>query len=377
MTTSSLLARYLFYEPSQITYAFIEQTIDEGVKPIDIIVFVVKFMSKYALTSNVWVMMQCKEFLHALNEMKTSKTRDKERGRFIRLCMGLFGVLMYCEKGQYKFVDENDTYKVFADDIHSILSHEQHTIWDDTLLDFRDILKEDVYNLLNTLKKFFQNMFGENEEVLLRKSFIILRYLLTLTPKHIFKNTKHGCKLDVIDMVFIVCMLYSQSTLCAVELASYISISKDIFYFKVCKKDKKERVNLLFYVVYTIITRKAFNTPFDGLGIEQVEKAILEEQSMLEEEKLRVDDQVVKDKGSIEKAKKNMETEDAINKCRFLYFYSDYDDHVGLQIRFEKERLQLLDRIEQTSRLRNVDVAWNIENEKNFICVSKLQGREM
>jgi hypothetical protein len=377
MTTSSSLARYLFYEPSKITDAFIEQTIDEGIKPNDIIVFVVKFMSKYALTGNVWVMMQCKEFLHALSEVKTGKIRDKERGRFVRLCMGLFGVLMYCEKGQYKFVDDNDTCKVFADDIHSFLSHEQNTIWDDTLLNFKDILKDDVYNLLNILQRCFQNMFGENEEVLLRKSFVILRYLLTLTPKHLFKKNKHGCKLDVIDMVFIVCMLYSQYTFCTKELASYISISKDIFYLKVCKKDKKERVNLLFYVVYTIITRKAFNIPFDGLGIEHVEKAILEEQSMQEEEKSRVDDHDIKEKGASDKAKKSMETEDAANKCKFLYFYSEYDDHLGLQIRFEKERLQLLDRIEQTSRLRNIDVAWNIENEKNFICVSKLQGREM
>jgi hypothetical protein len=129
--------------------------------------------------------------------------------------------------------------------------------------------------------------------------------------------------------------------------------------------------------VYTIITRKAFNIPFDGLGIEHVEKVILEEQSMQEEEKSRVDDHDLKEKGASDKAKKSMETEDAANKCKFLYFYSEYDDHLGLQIRFEKERLQLLDRIEQTSRLRNIDVAWNIENEKNFICVSKLQGREM
>jgi hypothetical protein len=382
MTTSALLARYLFYESSQITETFIEQIIDEGIKPNDIILFVVKFMSKYALTGNVWVMMQCREFLQALNEIKLSKSRDTERKRFIKLCMGIFGILMYCEKGQYTFVDENDTYKVFANDIQSILLHEQNTVWDDTLSNFKGVLKDDVYNLLNTLQKHFKNMFGENEEVILRKSFVILRYLLTLTPKHVFKNTKHGnpTKLDVIDMVFIVCMMYSQNTFCSKELASYIAISKDIFYVKVSKKDKKERVNLMFYVVYTIITRKAFNTPFDGLGIEHVENAILEEQSLrLQEEKLREGEHALKDNafGTNDKAKKRMESEDASYKCRFLYFYSEYDDNLALQIKFERERIQLLDRIEQTSSMRNVDVAWNIENEKNFICVSKLQGREM
>lgn len=372
-----MLARYLFYEPSQITQQFVEQLLDEGIRPNDIIVFAVKFLSKYALTNNLWLLLQCKDFLQALSEMKMLKIRDKDRLRYTKLCLGLFGILMYCEKAQYKFIDESDTSKVFSNDIRSYLVNEQNTIWGDVLSDFKDVLREEVYDLLNILLRCLQNIFGESDEIILRKSFIIVRYLLTLTPKNIFQSTNHGCKLDIIDMVFAACMLHSQSRFCSTDIASYVAVIKDLFYFKASKKDKKERVNLLFHVIYTIITKKVCNTPFDGIGIEQVEKDILEQHVVLDKQASVSPQQSANQKEQKGASKKQLDASDVARKCRFLYFFSEYDDHVGLQIKFEKERLQLLERIEHSSRMRNVDVAWNIDDEKNFVLVSKLQGRDI
>lgn len=371
MTFSSTLARYLFYEPSQVTDTFLEQLLEEGIKPNDIIVFTVKFISKYALTDNLWLLLQCKEFLQALSELKTSKLRDKERVRYIKLCKGLFDLLLYYQKAQYKFYDEDDSYKMFENDIQSYLNVEQNTIWGDVLIDFKDILRDDVFSLLNILQKCLQNMFEQRHEIVLRKSFIIVRYLLTLTPKRLFKNTKHASKLDIIDIIFIVCMLFCQMNLYSNDIAVYVAVAKDIFYLRCPKKDKRERVNLLFYVIYTIITKKVTNIPYDGIGLHSVEQQILEEE--LVEEKGQPLSTSQTETSPKQSKDVDARSDDINRKCKWLYFYSDYDEHVGLQIKFERERLRLIDRFENASRLRNVDVAWNIENEKNFVCVSKLQ----
>jgi hypothetical protein len=382
MTLSSMLARYLYYEPSQITNSFIGELLEEGIKPNDIIVFAVKFMSKYALTSNLWILLQCKLFLQELSKIKIAKVKDKTCSRYAKLCMGLFGVLSCCDKAQYKFVDEGDSSKTFAHDINVYLTSDRSSIWDDVLINFKDVLKEDIYDLLNILQKCLQNVVGENPELSLRKSFIIVRYFLTLKPKSIFKRNSNGCKLDITDIVFITCLLHTQCHFCSTDLATYVSIAKDIFYFKASRKDKNERVNMLFYVIYTIITKSVSNIPFDSIGIEFVERKLLEDETSLDDKASSASAKEINQKdtsttNSKAKPKHHTESDDIELKCKLLYFYSDYDEHVGLQIKFEKERLQLLERIEQAARLRHVNVAWNIENEKSFVCVSKLQGRDM
>lgn len=381
-----MLARYLYYEPSQITNSFIGELLEEDIKPNDIIVFAVKFMSKYALTSNLWILLQCKTFLQELSKIKIAKVKDKTSSktcsRYAKLCMGLFGVLSCCDKAQYKFVDEGDSSKTFAHDINVYLTSDKNTIWNDVLINFKDVLKEDIYDLLNILQKCLQNAIGENPEFLLRKSFIIVRYFLTLKPKSIFKRNSNGCQLDITDIVFITCLLHTQCHFCSNDLTTYVSTAKDIFYFKASKKDKNERVNMLFYVIYTIITKSVSNIPFDSIGIEFVDRQLLEEEASLDDKVLSASEKETNQKDSSTtisktKPKHNTESDDIERKCKLLYFYSDYDEHVGLQIKFEKERLQLLERVEQAARLRHVDVAWNIENEKTFVCVSKLQGRDM
>lgn len=371
-----MLARYLYYEPSQITNSFISELLEEGIKPNDIIIFAVKFMSKYALTSNLWILLQCKTFLQELSKIKLAKVKDKTcsktSSRYAKLCMGLFDVLSCYDKAQYKFVDEGDSSRTFAHDINVYLTSDRNTIWDDVLVSFKDVLKEDIYDLLNIFQKCLQNVIGENPELLLRKSFIIVRYFLTLKPKSIFNRNSSGCKLDITDIVFLTCLLHTQCHFCSADLTTYVSIAKDIFYFKASKKDKNERVNILFYVIYTIITKSVSNIPFDSIGFEVIERQLLEDETSLEDMASSASEKEIK-----AKTKYHTESDDIERKCKLLYFYSDYDEHVGLQIKFEKERLQLLDRIEQAARLRHVNVAWNIENEKSFVCVSKLQGRDI
>ena len=61
---------------------------------------------------------------------------------------------------------------------------------------------------------------------------------------------------DMIDLLSIIIMKYLENNRIAEDVKEYISICKDLFYYRAKSKNKLERINLLFYSIYVLVKRQ-------------------------------------------------------------------------------------------------------------------------
>jgi hypothetical protein len=156
-------------------------------------------------------------------------TVDKDK--IIKLFYGLCHLLGVSDKHNFVFFNSDERPDIFRNDVMNIMVHSSVATFDD-ITQLQDVVTEEVYKLFCIM--FDHLLYAVETKEILQQTFIILRYLFALTPKQFLKNV--ACKMDMIDLVFLLCIVYSNHRLCSKDIANYIECMKDIFYYKLKKK---------------------------------------------------------------------------------------------------------------------------------------------
>lgn len=370
----ALLAKYLLHEVSNITTDFVNNLVNQ-VKKQDICQYVTHFICAHALTNNIWVLQQIKTFFTMIETCKPS-----EKSKLAKIYYAMFHLIGVCDKAHFVFHQKEDRPSLFMNDIKELIYTSNQT--DCTELEqLKDVLTEDVYHLLLILYDSF--LYSVESKDIVQKCFLILRYLITLTPKQYLAsgNKMTNVNMDILDFVFLTCILYSNSTYCLDTVKLYVNIAKDIFYFKGKKKDKMLRVNLLFYTMYIILNKDVKNQAIDFEGMQYVTETHNEPDYTSEQDtdngtQKSIDDTDAAIDNDKKYAKRVQEDNEIAKKklkekLKYLYIYTDVDESVMFEMQLEREKRAMMAKL-MRSATKEIDIDYLLTNSKDHVMITKL-----
>lgn len=352
------LGHFILYEPSNITFSYIQNLFErDGIKKVDIPIFITHFICSHNLTDNLWILERVKTYFMQIETCKSNNEKDK----VARLLYGVCHLLATSNKQNFVFFNVNERADLFRNDVMNIIVHSAVATFDD-IIKLQEIVTEEVYKLLCIL--FDHLLYAVETKQVLQKTFIILRYLFALTPKQSLLNI--GSKMDMIDLVFLICIIYSNNSLCPKELAIYIECMKDIFYYKLKKRDKKKRLNIVFYMFHVLIKKQVYSQPIDYEGSYYLNNIITPSSTM----NIDVNNNDIEDKSS---SKRVITNEDVIRKCKFLYLYTEKNEQLEIQMRYERERERMISQLYKV-KTKDIDVDHLLSKDpRNTVNVTRLQ----
>jgi len=372
---NALLNEYLLNEVSNITLDFVKNLVAK-VKKHDICTYAGHFICDHMLSNNIWVYNKVKEYLELIEVCKPS-----EKERLIKLLYALFHLIGNADKGRFTFYYPNEKRDMFADDIKNI----RYTVSsrdNADLSQLKQVLSDEAYVLLTVIHETF--MYSVESKASLQKCFVILRYLLTLSPRHYIQGTTKGVTMDIIDFVFLVCVWYGDNPHCPTDLRTYIALIKDLFYYKLKKKDKLVRINIVFYLIYVILNKRTRNQPidYDGVGwnFEQAITSSNKSKGIKSSKTIDVEADVDAfeddgDNASARRTTKHTQQEAdpyVQEKCQYLFIYMDYDDHMRYEIDRERERTRMMAKLMRAST-KEVEVdSLLMRDPRNDVHITKL-----
>lgn len=343
----SVLSRYLLHEPANITETFTRALIcDAGVNKAQLYSYITHFICAHCLSSNVWfferVKMHYEEFEQCKNTDKVTLTR---------ISYNLFHLLACSEKKDYVFCDHEDKPDMFRSHILNIMQSSNVTVMHKELEQLEEFLHQEIYLLLNIL--FDNLMYTVDIATVTQNCLLTVRYILTLPLRRLYKPDKKT-NLDAHDIMFILFVIYGNHSSCPRHLTHYITLIKDLYYFKLRKKDKVKRANLIFYTLYAIISKSVYYQALDynGLQNESQKAAIVESK------------EVDKTKGD-----KSLDDND---KCKYLFCYTELNERLSYEVRLERERSQIMSRVVQTPTKEIELDSLLMREPKDYIQVAKL-----
>ena len=356
---NTVLNDYILNEVSNITYDFVRNLVEQ-VKKNDICIYICHFLCDHILTNNVWILERVKYYLE---KIETCKPNEKEQ--LIRVIYSLLHLLGNSDKGIYTFYYPNEKSDMFQEEIKNIRyysSFHEH----DELTPLQSILTEEVYTLFNVLYECFLYSVESKESI--QKCFLIIRYLLTLSPRHYIQGTTKKITTDIIDFIFLLCVWYSKTENCNKDITVYINNVKDIFYFRLKKKDKIIRINALFYLVFVIINKKVRYQEIDYEGMNNIfDEGVTEEKKIILKE--------INEKSITKRSKKdnNERNTDVDDKCQYLFIYMDYDQHKLYEMEREREKNRMMSKL-MRSATKEVEIDNILMREGYNVSITKLQN---
>lgn len=374
----ALLNEYLLNEVSNVNHDFVRNLVHKGKKQ-DICTYICHFVCDHVLSNNVWVYAKFKEYLQHIEVCKPS-----ERDRLVKLVYAMCHLVGNADKGTFTFHFPNEKTPLFTEDIKNIRYSNGTKDFPD-LVQLQPILTEEAYTLLSIMYEAF--LYSVESKANLQKCFVILRYFLTLSPRHYIQGTTRGVTMDIIDFVFLICVWYGNNPHCTQDLQQYISLVKDIFYYKLKKKDKVLRINILFYLIYVLIEKRTRNQmiDYDGAswsfattagshddaGVPFVHEDTRRKKSRVGKG-LMVEDE---DQGESSRQKLVSNTSDANavdEKCQYLFIYMDYDERLRYELELERERNKMMSKLMRTST-KDVEIdSLLMRDPKNDVHITKL-----
>lgn len=358
----ALLNDYLLNEVSNINQDFVKNLVSKGKKQ-DICTYVCHFVCDHILSNNLWIYAKLKEYLQLIEMCKLS-----ERERLVKLLYAMFHLIGNADKGTFTFYYPNEKSALFKEDIKNIRYTDgmKHI---PELSQLQSVLTEETYTLLSIMYEAF--LYSVASKANLQKCFIILRYFLTLTPKHYIQGTTRGVTMDIIDFVFLICVWYGDNIHCTESMRQYISLVKDIFYYKLKKKDKLLRINLLFYLIYVIIEKRTHSQmiDYDGSSWSFEEGDDKTKQESVHDEKETGNHKHT----NKQKSKAQHDTgQDVDEKCQYLFIFMEYDEQIRYELEIERERNKMMAKLMRSST-KDVEIdSLLMRDPKNDVHVTKL-----
>jgi len=369
----ALLNEYLLNEVSNINHDFIKNLVSKGKKQ-DICTYVCHFVCDHVLSNNLWMYAKLKEYFELIEVCKQS-----ERERLVKLMYAMCHLIGNTDKGTFTFYYPNEKSALFTEDIKNI-RYTDGTKNIPEMSQLQSVLTEEAYTLLSIMYEAF--LYSVASKPNLQKCFVILRYFLTLTPRHYIQGTTRGVTMDIIDFVFLICVWYGNNLHCTEDLRQYISLVKDIFYYKLKKKDKLSRINILFYLIYVIIEKRTQNQMIDYDGSswsfdnDNNNDVDAERRGHKHEVGHDNDEDPSINKGSKQRSKQKVQQDtthrEVDEKCQYLFIYMEYDDQMRYAIDMERERNKMMAKLMRTST-KEVEIdSLLMRDPKNDVHVTKL-----
>lgn len=346
---NTVLNSYILNEVSNITYDFVQRLVSQ-VKKQDICTFICHFLCDHVLTNNIWTFKTVKDYLEKIETCK-----NNEKDKLTKLIYSLLHLLGNSDKGIYTFYYPNEKSNMFSDDIKNIRYYSKSHNNED-LSQIQSIVTDEVYTLLNILYDCF--LYSVESKESLQKCFIIIRYLLTLTPRNYIQGTTKKITTDIIDFIFILCVWYSNSKQCPQDISLYINHIKDIFYYRLKKKDKLIRINILFYLIHVINNKKVIHQEIDYEGMNIIEESV---------EEIQECEDKVKSKVSKQKNERDSQVDD---KCQYLFIYTTYDQQKLYEMEHEREKSRMMSELMRTAT-KEVEID-NILMRDHNVSITKL-----
>jgi hypothetical protein len=183
------------------------------------------YCSTTYLNRNLWLLEKVAETLH---EIENSSHKSSV---IISLVCKLVTYISKIPKREFIVPFENLQYLLYS----TISAHSQLTF-------MRDLVTEEGFSFFNVL---FTNVRDSQD---LQQSLAIVKNILT-------QNTSRTKELDPYDCMFV--FLLQLPTILELDnkINKYVTSCKDIFYYRLRKKDKPNRVNLIYFAVYVLLTR--------------------------------------------------------------------------------------------------------------------------
>jgi hypothetical protein len=354
---NTVLNDYLLNEVSNITYDFVRSLV-EKVKKHDICIYICHFLCDHVLTNNIWILERVKYYLEKIESCKVN-----EKEQLIKLIYSLLHLLGNSDKGVYTFYYPNEKGDMFQEEIKNIRYYSAFNEHDE-LIQLQSILTEEVYTLFNVLYEGF--LYSVESKETIQKCFLIIRYLLTLTPRQYIQGTTKKITTDIIDFMFLLCVWYSENTACNKDIKIYINNVKDIFYYRLKKKDKLTRINLLFYLVFVIINKNVRYQEIDYEGVNNVFDDNVQEDISQENNAKS---------SSTKKNKKDKHERNTIvdNKCQYLFVFMEYDQHKLYELEREREKARMMSKL-MRSATKEVEIDNILMKDGYNVSITKLQN---
>ncbi len=186
------------------------------------------YCSKMYLNSNLWMLIQV---VQILKDVETSANKTKDI--MISLCK-LVELINKNALKSFNIPTKNIQFMLYG--IYEITPK---------IVFIKEFVTEDVYSYLSIL---FKNIKDSHD---LENSLIII--------KHIINTPSKKKDLDLYDCLFLFYLKIIDILHIDKKIKKYITCSKDIFYYRLKKKDRVLRVNLLYYCTYVLVTKKYKN----------------------------------------------------------------------------------------------------------------------
>ncbi len=191
------------------------------------------FFCKHYLNKNLWLL---QEFSKHISEMeKNPKDKEHITTHMKALCF------LLCAHNYKENENIINTKLSITEKEQLTITRILHTSQKEyvDLIDFKDMLEHDHYILINVL--YHNIAYG----IYIQESFSIVRYLIM------------GKKNDnMIDLIFTVLLKYIDNNRLPSDVSTYVTTCKDLFYYRLTKKYKLDRINLLLHALYVLIQKK-------------------------------------------------------------------------------------------------------------------------
>ena len=209
-----------------------------GYKKNDIVSYLISIYSAEYINKNVWT----------LREIYTHLTKIESKISTDELIETLSNIAVLISLNPRKSLHIYSKELIDHEKIRNILFTNTYKEFNE-LAEFKDILKEEIYGLLNII---YGNLVVHRN---ITQTFEIVNYILNCTRNKIFKNKS---EIDPIDYIFII-LIKIHDNICK----EYVILCKDIFYYRCKKPDKMQRVNLLFYSIFVTIHKNHSDQKID------------------------------------------------------------------------------------------------------------------
>lgn len=213
--------------------------------------YLINIFIKYYISKNLWLIQEITRKIINIEESNKDKNKDKNKNKnkdkIIYLIEDLCLLICNLPNKKLEFLVTTESHND-KDEIKKIINTFQKEYSD--ILDFKDIVHSEIYALFNI---FYRNILYGCD---LNNCYIIIRYLISLKKKQLFIK---DIKIDesIIDILFIIIIKFLENNdRILPNIIEYITLYKDLFYYRVKQKDKLDRINILFYVIFVLINRK-------------------------------------------------------------------------------------------------------------------------
>jgi len=215
----------------------------QGMSKVSFASFMINAFSITKANRNLWVLRELNELIRKIEQCNAKKKDDLEV--YMRdtcfLIMSLDskeqnGSLFH--KGSSKDAEKYRIAKIIDSSAREY----------EDVVEFKEDMHYECYCLLNA---FYHNIaYASN----VSDTFIILRHLLNSKKKMLFTTTRYN---DVFDVVYLLLIKYIENNRVPNDVAEYVVLCKDLFYYRCKQKDKVARANLMFYATYVLSKRQA------------------------------------------------------------------------------------------------------------------------